>query len=59
MALNMKLLKESRDALPIKWPYEYAIFILLNLILKYPLMMLLDWLTRRFDLEIKRDNMKH
>ena len=50
-----EVVERIESALPIKWPYEYAILYLAKLNTEVSVVNVVDWLTRRFDLEIKRE----
>ncbi len=50
-----EVVERIESTLPIKWPYEYAILYLAKFNTEISLSNVVDWLTKRFDFEIKRE----
>jgi len=50
-----EVIERIESALPIKWPYEYAILYLAKFNTEVSVDNVVDWLVRRFDFEIKRE----
>ena len=54
-----EIIERIESALPIKWPYEYAILYLAKFNTEVSVDNVVDWLIRRFDFEIKREQHEH
>lgn len=54
-AFKYEIVERIESMLSIKWPYEYAIIYLAKSQKEISINDIVQWLTKRFDLEIKRD----